>query len=49
MKLTDKKILQLIEVLQIKKIDSFKGDYYMTSWGRKTLLGLKETIKTILK
>jgi hypothetical protein len=45
MKLTDKKILQLIEVLQIKKVDSFTGNYYLTSWGKKTLEGLKETIK----
>jgi len=49
MRLTDKKILQLIELLGIKRVDTFKGDLYLTSWGKKRFEGLKETIKNILK
>ena len=39
------KIEELIDVLDLKK----KKGYYETKWGKKTDIGLKETIKNILE
>ncbi len=40
----EKQIDELIEVLQLEPV---RGKYH-TTWGNKTLLGLRETIKAII-
>jgi len=43
-KTTEADIRHLIEVLELKP----KKGYYQTEWGKKTLEGLIETIKSVL-
>ncbi len=39
------RVKELAEILQLKK----QGEYYLTTWGKKTEIGLEETIRNILQ
>jgi len=49
MKLSDKKLDELIEVLNLKKKIIRGETIYLTLWGNKTQIGIRETIKNILE
>ena len=42
----DNSINTLVEILELKKD---KNGFYKTLWGKKSIVGIKETIKKILK
>ena len=49
MRITREQFERLIEVLQLKETKDENGNYYyMTTWGKKTWEGLRETIEAIL-
>ena len=45
----DEKLTELIEVLNLKRKIKNGKTIYLTLWGDKTELGVKETIKNILE
>jgi len=48
--MTNKQFRTLKEVLRIKRTKDINGNfYYSTTWGKKSDIGLKETIENILK